>query len=53
MFASQVESYCESSVAKNCNVELLKFGLDKLKHLPEEYLDAMDPYQRDANKISE
>lgn len=37
---------------KNCNVELLKYGLNKLKHLPEEYLDAMDPYQRSSNKIS-
>lgn len=52
MFASQIESLCESSTLKNCNVELLKYGLNKLKHLPEEYLDAMDPYQRDANTIS-
>lgn len=52
MFASQVESFCESSPMKNCNVDLLKYGLNKLKHLPEDYLDAMDPYQRDANKIS-
>lgn len=38
---------------KNCNVELLKYGLNKLKNMPEEYLDAMDPYQRSSNKISE
>ncbi|XP_023027192.2 rhythmically expressed gene 5 [Leptinotarsa decemlineata] len=51
MFANQVESFCDSSNMKNCNQELLKYGLDKLKNLPEEYMDSMDPYQRGANTI--
>ncbi|KAG5868192.1 hypothetical protein JTB14_030265 [Gonioctena quinquepunctata] len=51
MFANQVENFCDSSSMKNCNQELLKFGLDKLKNLPEEYMDAMDPYQRGSNII--
>lgn len=52
MFASQVESFCDLSAMKNCNVELLKYGLNKLKKTPEDSLDNMDPYQRNANKIS-
>lgn len=52
-FAGQVEFFCKSSTIKNCSFELLKYGLNKLKNTPEETLDIMDPYQRDADKISE
>ncbi|XP_072382620.1 rhythmically expressed gene 5 protein [Diabrotica undecimpunctata] len=51
MFATQVENICESSSIQNCNRELLKYGLNKLKNLPEEYLDSMDPYQRGGSTI--
>lgn len=51
MFANQVEDFCEFSENKNCSPELLKYGLKKLKALPEEVLDNMDPYQRGANHI--
>lgn len=52
MFANQVEEYCEFSEMANCNQELLKYGLKKLKDIPEEDLDTLDPYQRGANSIS-
>lgn len=52
MFANQVEEFCEFSEIPNCNRELLKYGLRKLKNLPEDHLDVMDPYQRGANSIS-
>lgn len=52
MFANQVEEYCEFSEMSNCNQELLKYGLKKLKDIPEENLDTLDPYQRGANSIS-
>ncbi|CAG9857434.1 unnamed protein product [Phyllotreta striolata] len=51
VFAKQVEHFCEESSLDNCNRQLLKYGLDKLKNLPEEYLDSMDPYQRGANQF--
>ncbi|XP_045465853.1 rhythmically expressed gene 5 protein [Harmonia axyridis] len=51
MFANQVEEFCESSNMKNCNHELLKYGLDKLKDMSEDHLDTMDPYQRGASNI--
>ncbi|CAH1118532.1 unnamed protein product [Phaedon cochleariae] len=51
MFANQVENFCDTSTMENCNQKLLKYGLDKLKTLPEEYMDAMDPYQRGASNI--
>ncbi|XP_056633613.1 rhythmically expressed gene 5 protein [Diorhabda sublineata] len=51
MFATQVENFCDSSNVPNCNQELLKYGLNKLKQLPEEYLDSMDPYQRGGSLI--
>ncbi|KAJ8968017.1 hypothetical protein NQ314_002521 [Rhamnusium bicolor] len=51
LFANQVDSFCESSTLKNCNRQLLKYGLNTLKGMPEEVLDGMDPYQRGANNI--
>lgn len=51
MFANQVEEFCEFSENKNCNQELLKYGLKQLKAMPEDHLDGMDPYQRGANHI--
>lgn len=52
MFANQVEQFCGKSTMVNCNKELLKYGLGKLKDMPEDHLDTMDPYQRGANDIS-
>lgn len=52
MFANQVEEFCEFSELPGCSQELLKFGLRKLKELPEDHLDTMDPYQRGAHGIS-
>lgn len=52
MFANQVEDFCEFSDMHNCNRELLKFGLGKLKDMPEDHLDTMDPYQRGAHTLS-
>ncbi|KAL3270986.1 hypothetical protein HHI36_021489 [Cryptolaemus montrouzieri] len=51
MFANQVEDFCETANMKDCNRELLKYGLDKLKDMSEDHLDTMDPYQRGANTI--
>lgn len=51
MFANQVEDFCEFSDMHNCNRELLKFGLGKLKDMPEDHLDTMDPYQRGAHTL--
>ncbi|XP_030754944.1 rhythmically expressed gene 5 protein [Sitophilus oryzae] len=51
MFANQVERFCDGSDLTNCNRRLLKYGLGILRNLPEERLDAMDPYQRGANNI--
>jgi hypothetical protein len=51
MFANQVDEFCEKSTMVNCNKELLKYGLGKLKDMPEDHLDVMDPYQRGANDI--
>lgn len=50
-FANQVDSFCETSTLKDCNKALLKYGLKTLKNMPEEVLDATDPYQRGANSI--
>lgn len=52
MFANQVDDFCEKSSMNNCNKELLKYGLTKLKDMPEDHLDTMDPYQRGAGNIS-
>ena len=52
MFANQVDEFCGKSTMANCNKELLKYGLGKLKDMPEDHLDVMDPYQRGANDIS-
>lgn len=52
MFANQVDGFCESSELPDCNQELLKYGLRKLKDMSEDHLDFMDPYQRNANNIS-
>ncbi|KAF5304661.1 hypothetical protein FQR65_LT18843 [Abscondita terminalis] len=51
MFAYQVEEFCEFSETADCNRDLLKYGLGKLKSLKEEELDSMDPYQRGADGI--
>lgn len=51
MFANQVEEFCEFSEMNNCNNELLNYGLKKLKIMPNDHLDNMDPYQRGANNI--
>ncbi|KAJ8916498.1 hypothetical protein NQ315_000140, partial [Exocentrus adspersus] len=53
LFANQVDSFCDTATAtvKNCNQELLKYGLTTLKNMPEDVLDATDPYQRNANTI--
>ncbi|KAK5638696.1 hypothetical protein RI129_012991 [Pyrocoelia pectoralis] len=51
MFAYQVEEFCEFSETSNCNQDLLKYGLAKLKLMTEDRLDNMDPYQRGASSI--
>lgn len=51
MFANQVEDFCDQTTMKNCNQELLKHGLGKLKVMPEDHLDTMDPYQRGAHTL--
>ncbi|KAB0791688.1 hypothetical protein PPYR_03488 [Photinus pyralis] len=51
MFAYQVEEFCEFSEAADCSQDLLKYGLAKLKSMPEDSLDTMDPYQRGASSI--
>jgi len=51
MFANQVEEFCDTVDMNNCNQELLKYGLNKLKEMPEDHLDTMDPYQRGANTL--
>ncbi|XP_060534249.1 rhythmically expressed gene 5 protein [Cylas formicarius] len=51
LFAHQVENHCEGSNVPECGRRLLKYGLGTLKNMPEERLDAMDPYQRGANNI--
>lgn len=52
MFANQVDTFCSSVDMKGCNQKLLNYGLNKLKDMPEDHLDTMDPYQRDAHNIS-
>lgn len=52
VFKNQVEEYCEFSEIENCNDELMKYGLKRLKDMPENHLDEMDPYQRGASSIS-
>nr|CAI5833110.1 unnamed protein product [Callosobruchus analis] len=51
MFANQVEGFCETSEVENCNRELLKYGLNRLKGMSDELLDALDPYQRGADNM--
>ncbi|KAJ8972645.1 hypothetical protein NQ317_008231 [Molorchus minor] len=51
LFANQVDAFCETSTTMDCNKQLLKFGLNTLKNMPEEKLDATDPYQRGSNDI--
>lgn len=51
LFANQVEDFCEDNPIENCNHELLKFGLKKLKDMSEDHLDMMDPYQRGADAL--
>lgn len=53
MFKNQVEEYCEFSEMENCVEELTRYGLKRLRELPENHLDEMDPYQRGASSISE
>lgn len=50
-FANQVDDFCENVKMTDCNRELLKYGLNKLKDMPEDHLDTMDPYQRNAHDI--
>lgn len=52
MFKSQVDKYCSGSDMQNCNQELMRYGLKKLKGMSEDHLDLMDPYQRGASNIS-
>lgn len=52
MFSNQVESFCSTNYLNDCHKELLKYGLNKLKVMPEDHLDSMDPYQRNAHDIS-
>ncbi|CAG9772751.1 unnamed protein product [Ceutorhynchus assimilis] len=51
LFANQVEKFCDGSAVPFCNRQLLKYGLGTLKDMGDDDLDAMDPYQRDANNI--
>ncbi|KAK4877812.1 hypothetical protein RN001_010318 [Aquatica leii] len=51
MFAYQVEEFCEFSEMTNCNQDLLKYGLNKLKDMTEDKIDTMDPYQRGATSL--
>lgn len=52
VFKNQVEEYCEFSEIENCKDDLMKYGLKRLKEMPENHLDEMDPYQRGASSIS-
>ncbi|XP_066144592.1 rhythmically expressed gene 5 protein [Euwallacea fornicatus] len=51
LFANQVDKFCDGSNVPFCSRQLLKFGLGTLKNMDEDRLDAMDPYQREANSI--
>lgn len=51
-FASQVEDVCKGPKSHDCTQDLLKYGLKNLHQMPEDHLDVMDPYQRDANDLS-
>lgn len=52
LFKNQVDEFCEFSEMENCINELTKYGLKKLREMPENKLDEMDPYQRGASAIS-
>ncbi|KAG5679397.1 hypothetical protein PVAND_008965 [Polypedilum vanderplanki] len=54
MFAKQVKDYCKNKNNVNtsqCKRNMMLYGMKKLNGMEEEHLDAMDPYQRDANTI--
>ncbi|CAH0548717.1 unnamed protein product [Brassicogethes aeneus] len=53
IFAKEVEQVCSTDYQnRNCFKENLKHGLDKLRSLTFEELEALDPYQRDGvNKV--
>lgn len=52
MFESQVDDVCKGSNQAECKKDLLKYGLKNLHDMPEDHLDTMDPYQRNANSLS-
>lgn len=54
MFAKQVQSYCKNQNNENvsqCKMNMMMHGVNKLNDMEESHLDAMDPYQRNANNI--
>lgn len=54
MFAKQVKDYCKNKSNANtsqCKRSMMVYGMEKLNGMEESHLDAMDPYQRDANAI--
>ncbi|KRT81942.1 hypothetical protein AMK59_5253 [Oryctes borbonicus] len=48
MFQSQVQDFCETN---SCRQQLKSYGWNKLKEMPEDHLDKMDPFQRGSNDI--
>lgn len=54
MFAKQVQVYCKEKLsgdASQCKKNMMIYGVSKLNEMEESHLDAMDPYQRNANNI--
>lgn len=56
MFAKQVSSHCKSGAndlpVALCKRDLLVYGIGRLEHMSDAYLDNMDPYQRGVNDLS-
>lgn len=57
MFAKQVSAHCKSAANELpvalCKRDLLVYGIGRLESMSDVHLDAMDPYQRGVNDLSE
>lgn len=56
-FAQLVSVHCKSTVGgglpvNQCKHNLLGYGYEKLQTFSDAQLEALDPYQRDANELS-
>lgn len=57
-FAQLVSVHCKTTVGgglpvNQCKHNLLSYGYEKLQTFSDGQLEALDPYQRDANELSE